>query len=87
MLGIFRKKYSNFTFDVLTIICGVDEAEAFFRKFIQHLQEILLHDNIEVKTLGVELLLTIATATDNVNQNSLLEYFMRNDIFDSLLRV
>ena len=35
----------------------------------------------------VNLLLIIVTATDNINQNMLLEYFMQVDLFPCLIRV
>jgi len=85
--AIFRKKYANFAFDVVTLLCGVDNAPTFFRKLIINIQSLLLEEQIQLKELCIYLLLVIATATDNVNQNSLLDYFMHNDICDVLLEV
>jgi len=40
-----------------------------------------------VKKLVIEIVLQILLATDNINQNVLLEYFFVVDMFDSLIHV
>ena len=46
------------------------------------------HDQrIELKSLGMALLVHMVTAFENINDNFLLDYFLDNNIFSTLLRV
>jgi hypothetical protein len=40
-----------------------------------------------IKTLGVTLLIILATATENINQNALMEYMLQVDLLPTILRV
>jgi hypothetical protein len=85
--GIFRKKFSNFAFDVVTLVSGLEGAEAFFRRLIHSLQTILLLESDAMKLIAIDLLIILVTATDNINQNTLMEYLIHMEIFDTLLQV
>jgi hypothetical protein len=85
--NIFRKKFSNFAFDITTLVSGLDGAEAYFRRLIHSLQTILLLESDQLKLIAIDLLIILVTATDNVNQNTLMEYFIHMEIFDTLLQV
>lgn len=40
-----------------------------------------------VKRLVIQLFEVMTTALENINQNSLLQYFMMHDVFDALIHV
>jgi hypothetical protein len=58
---------------------------------IQTVCELMAEENTHqaVRTLALNLLLSIATAANNIHQNTLIEYFMINyeTVFDSLLQL
>ena len=79
---IFKKKFNNFGLDILTILTtNIENADKIFKELIFNIQQLLLKsDDIVLIQLGIEMLITIVTATDNINQNTLIEYFMMIDI-------
>jgi len=85
--NIFRKKFSNFGFDVINILCGIDKADTVFPELIKDLALLLKNSDETVKILITNLLNIIATATDFINQNTLLQFFMTVDISHTLLEL
>ena len=41
----------------------------------------------DVKTLSLHLLLVIATASDNINQNSMIPYLLTSEMFEALIQL
>jgi len=85
--GILCKRFSNFAYDVLSILTGVERSDAVFKSMFEKIQIILIGEEIELKPLALHLLIIIATATENINQNRLIEFFMVNNVFDTLLKL
>ncbi|GAB6024992.1 hypothetical protein CHUAL_010085 [Chamberlinius hualienensis] len=84
--GVFVKSSGDNGFDVVNILMGFDAAEGLMKILIEHLCYYLNGDQLEpLKQLSLKLLLVIATATDNVSQNMLLEYVMINSVFESII--
>eukprot|EP01132_Coremiostelium_polycephalum_P009195 gene9195-11270_t len=85
--SIFRKKFNNFGFDVLNILCGIENADKVFKDLILDLENLLKTAETKIKVGVINFLNIIATATDFLNQNTLLQYFMVVNIFNSLTDV
>eukprot|EP00048_Salpingoeca_helianthica_P018162 m.241064 g.241064 ORF g.241064 m.241064 type:complete len:657 (-) comp23915_c0_seq1:59-2029(-) len=85
LAAIFKKKFANFGFDVVNLLVGFDQAEAFMKDLLRSLQQLLKPQSPAVlRGLTLNLLVVLATATDNVNENALLEYFMLHSIFETI---
>jgi hypothetical protein len=88
LASILKKKFSNFGSDVITLICGIDHADAFFKQLIENVDTLMLtSDYAGIRETALKIFLTLATATDNINQNALLEYFMLFDLFESIVQI
>eukprot|EP01133_Synstelium_polycarpum_P007882 gene7882-9253_t len=83
--SIFRKKFNNFGFDILNILCGIDNADNVFKGLIETLQEMLKYPDVKVRIGAINLLNIIVTATEYIHQNTLLQFFMVFDIFHTLI--
>ncbi|KAF9431602.1 hypothetical protein BGZ76_000086 [Entomortierella beljakovae] len=85
--GIFRKKFNNWSFDVIHLLTGLSHADLVFRTLIQGLNDILGSDESPtIQIAALKLASALACGNDNVNKNSLNEYFMQKDIFASLIK-
>ncbi|KAL6073252.1 Armadillo-like helical domain-containing protein 3 [Balamuthia mandrillaris] len=88
---IFTKKFTNFGYDIINILSGIEKADDLFQDMICSVQALLCSERsrIVLKSLALKLLLTIVTATDNIHQNTLLEYFMLDttNVFPTILRL
>ncbi|KYQ94419.1 hypothetical protein DLAC_04715 [Tieghemostelium lacteum] len=87
--SIFRKKFNNFGFDILNILCGIENADQIITDLMKDLDRIMADQSVELKVkVGVvNLLNIISTATDFINQNTLLQYLMIVDIFPTLMNL
>ncbi|XP_067935068.1 armadillo-like helical domain-containing protein 3 [Watersipora subatra] len=87
--GAFAQSKGSYGFDVIDLLIGFDQAESVMQKLIDCLQKILSsrESAVSLKNICLRFLLTIVTLTDNVSQNTLLEYLMINSIFDALLLI
>ncbi|KAF9086800.1 hypothetical protein BGX23_008572 [Mortierella sp. AD031] len=84
---IFRKKFHNWSFDVIHLLTGLSHADLVFRTLLQELCTILdSEESLQMKVVALRLAIALACGNDNVNKNSLNEYFMQKDIFPSLIK-
>ncbi|KAF9906779.1 hypothetical protein EC991_000290 [Linnemannia zychae] len=84
---IFRKKFHNWSFDVIHLLTGLSHADLVFRTLIQELCTILdSEESLQMQVVALRLAIALACGNDNVNKNSLNEYFMQKDMFPSLIK-
>ncbi|KAG0346687.1 hypothetical protein BG004_001081 [Podila humilis] len=84
---IFRKKFHNWSFDVIHLLTGLSHADLVFRTLVQGLADILdREESMELRVVALQLAVALACGNDNVNKNSLNEYFMQKDIFSSVVK-
>jgi len=86
---LFRKRFPNFGTDILAIIAGEENANLLVRELLHSLQSLLgdVSTRPDLKKAALVLLLVLASATDNINQNILLEYFMVVDLYDTIVGI
>nr|CAD7196953.1 unnamed protein product [Timema douglasi] len=86
--SIYKKTSGEFGFDVINILMGFDVAEQMMKMLLEHCSTFLTGEYpASLKALCLKLLLVLVTGTDNVSQNTLLEYLMMNSIFEALIQL
>ncbi|KAF7216367.1 armadillo-like helical domain-containing protein 3 [Nothobranchius furzeri] len=86
--GVHHKNKSASGFDIINMLMGFDKAEQRMKDLMERLDSLLCGDGSEsLKSLCLKLLLCLVTVTDNISQNTLLEYVMINSIFEAILQV
>lgn len=86
--GIFKKNLGDFGFDVINLLIGFDAAESTMQALVESLNTILTGEySITLKQQVLKFLQVLATAADNVSQNTLLEYILINSVFESLIQI
>merc|ERR1719402_1224737 len=90
LVGVCRATYKKCAqlsgFDLVNFLIGFDRAEQEMSKLVSQVNRFLLSDCPTcLKDLCLKLLLVIASGTDNVSANTLLEYLMINSVFESLV--
>ncbi|RDD43523.1 UPF0668 protein C10orf76-like protein [Trichoplax sp. H2] len=86
--SIYRKKLSNFGFDIIDILIGFDESEVRMQNMLHSIQSILLGAfPVSLQNLSLKLLLILSTGRDNVSQNTMVEYLMLNNLFDCFMNI
>nr|CAD7393324.1 unnamed protein product [Timema cristinae] len=86
--SIYKKTSGEFGFDVINILMGFDVAEQMMKMLLEHCNTFLTGEYpASLKALCLKLLLVLVTGTDNVSQNTLLEYLMMNSIFEALIQL
>ncbi|KRX83650.1 UPF0668 protein C10orf76 -like protein [Trichinella sp. T6] len=80
-----KKEVFHCSFNLIDILFGNDGGKTYMQMLIARLCS-LLTDNYSpvLKSCTLEFFLTMATVTENINENPLMEYFMNNCIFEAL---
>nr|XP_056705550.1 armadillo-like helical domain-containing protein 3 isoform X2 [Euleptes europaea] len=85
--GVHQKNKSTSGFDIINMLMGFDKAEMCMKNLMESLDSLLCAEGSEsLKSLCLKLLLCLVTVTDNISQNTILEYVMINSIFEAILQ-
>ncbi|KAM6347987.1 armadillo-like helical domain-containing protein 3 isoform 9-T17 [Alca torda] len=86
--GVHQKNKSTSGFDIINMLVGFDKAELCMKNLMESLDSLLCAEGSEsLKSLCLKLLLCLVTVTDNISQNTILEYVMINSIFEAILQI
>uniref|UniRef100_A0A8C3CSG5 Armadillo like helical domain containing 3 n=1 Tax=Cairina moschata TaxID=8855 RepID=A0A8C3CSG5_CAIMO len=86
--GVHQKNKSTSGFDIINMLVGFDKAELCMKNLMESLDTLLCAEGSEsLKSLCLKLLLCLVTVTDNISQNTILEYVMINSIFEAILQI
>uniref|UniRef100_A0AAR2LL48 Armadillo-like helical domain-containing protein n=1 Tax=Pygocentrus nattereri TaxID=42514 RepID=A0AAR2LL48_PYGNA len=86
--GVHQKNKSATGFDIINMLVGFDKADLRMKDLMESLDGLLCGDGSEsLKSLCLKLLLCLVTVTDNISQNTILEYVMINSIFEAILQI
>ena len=85
--GLFSKKWNNFSVRIMSLVCGFQSADEFFKILLTKSSQLLMKDAKKVKQMVLALYVILLTGADNANQNAIIDYFTLVDIFDPLLNV
>lgn len=88
--GIHCAEVGDHGFDKINLLVGFDMAETSMQVLLRCLTAGLINDhyNTTMKSVILQLLLVIATGTDNISQNTFVEYLMTNEeLYDTLLEL
>lgn len=86
--GVFKKSIGEYGFDVINMLVGFDGADSQMQVFVERLNRFLTGDfPAPLKDLALRVILVLVTATDNVSQNTVLEYLMMNSVFESIIQI
>ncbi|XP_071828309.1 armadillo-like helical domain-containing protein 3 [Apostichopus japonicus] len=86
--GVCKGRLADHSFDIINILMGFDSAESLLQGMVQSLNTVLVGDfSVSLKNLTLRFLLVLATITDNVSQNTLMEYMMINSVFETLVAI
>ncbi|MBN3321901.1 ARMD3 protein, partial [Atractosteus spatula] len=86
--GVHQKNKSTSGFDIINMLMGFDKAELRMKDLMESLDTLLCGEGSEsLKSLCLKLLLCLVTVTDNISQNTILEYVMINSIFEAILQI
>ena len=81
----FKKKLAEFTCDPLSLLFTPPDYDVAMRVLIENMSRILTDEfPISLKNLCLKLMLLMLTADQDVNENSMLPFFMSNSVFEPL---
>ncbi|XP_063221332.1 armadillo-like helical domain-containing protein 3 [Bacillus rossius redtenbacheri] len=85
---VFKKTSGEFGFDIINMLIGFEVAEKMMQSLLDHCNGFLTGKYPDsLKALCLKLLLVLVTGTENVSQNTLLEYVMMNSVFEALIQL
>ncbi|KAG1662864.1 Armadillo-like helical domain-containing protein 3 [Nymphon striatum] len=70
--GVYKKTNKDYGFDIINVLVGFDSAENVMQCLIGNLNRFLTQDT---------------PSTDNVSQNTMLEYIMMNSLFETIVKL
>merc|ERR1719193_458932 len=90
LTGVVRAVYKKCAqlsgFDLVNFLIGFDRAEQEMSCLLNHINNFLMDESPAcLKDLCLKFVLVLATGTDNISSNTLLEYLMINSVFNSLV--
>lgn len=86
--GIYKKNLRDSGFDVIDILIGFDVAESVIQSLVASLNRFLNNDYLgALKQLVLKFLLVLASVTDNISQNTLLEYILINSVYEAIIQI
>ncbi|XP_044738483.1 armadillo-like helical domain-containing protein 3 isoform X2 [Chrysoperla carnea] len=86
--SIYKKTAMENGFDVINILMGFDVAEERMQLLLTHINVFLTGEfPNSLKQLCLKLLLVFVTGTENVSSNTVLEYVMATQTFESLMQL
>ncbi|KAF2355248.1 protein of unknown function DUF1741 [Trinorchestia longiramus] len=88
MSGSSPLSMSSSACDIINILIGFDAAEDLMRQLLQLISNFLTGEYPGcLKSVSLKLLLVLCTATDNINQNTLLEYLTITCVFHPVMQL
>ncbi|KAK4312343.1 hypothetical protein Pmani_016210 [Petrolisthes manimaculis] len=86
--ALYRKMQGDYGFDFINILIGFDAAEEQMQLLLNHCSNFLTGEYCDsLKSLSLKFLLVLATGTDNISQNTVLEYLTINCNFDAVIQL
>eukprot|EP00035_Acanthoeca_spectabilis_P001335 m.79355 g.79355 ORF g.79355 m.79355 type:complete len:703 (+) comp10796_c0_seq1:77-2185(+) len=84
-----KQGFKNFAYDVIDTVVGFDEAPRRMNALITAVAKILTSRTAgdQLKDVALRLLIIVATATAEIDQNVLLKHFMETHLFDELIQL
>lgn len=91
LAGIFHHRFSNWTSDIAIILVGKDSnaVEPFLSRLFSSLTKSLLSDHEDIRRLSLNILVTLVTANNSMEDNFILPYLVKAGyapIFEDLLQ-
>ncbi|KAK9721216.1 Armadillo-like helical domain-containing protein 3, C-terminal [Popillia japonica] len=84
----YKKATAESGFDIINLLVGFKNAEQKMQKLLDHCHSFLTGDYPDsLKGLCLKLLLVFVTGTENVSQNTLVEYIMITSMFECLMQL
>ncbi|KAK4881781.1 hypothetical protein RN001_005100 [Aquatica leii] len=86
--SIYKKATAESGLDVISLLMGFQVAEEKMQQLLKHCNDFLTGDAPEsLKNLCLKLLLVFVTGTENVSQNTIIEYIMFTSMFECLMQL
>ncbi|KAF5276242.1 hypothetical protein FQR65_LT04047 [Abscondita terminalis] len=86
--SIYKKTTAESGLDVINLLMGFQVADEKMQELLNHCNHFLTGDAPEsLKNLCLKLLLVFVTGTENVSQNTIIEYIMFTSMFECLMQL
>ncbi|XP_030023646.1 armadillo-like helical domain-containing protein 3 [Manduca sexta] len=88
LITMYQRVGQDPTINIKSILIGQEDADGKMQRLFEHCSTILSGDVPDsLKSMVLKLLLVIATGMENIDDNALVEYFMQNSLFESLIQL
>ncbi|KAF5278623.1 hypothetical protein FQA39_LY00665 [Lamprigera yunnana] len=86
--SVYKKATAESLFDVIHLLMGFQVAEEKMQQLLKNCNDFLTGDTAEsLKNLCLKLLVVFVTGTENVSQNTVIEYIMFTSMFECLMQL